>query len=319
MVSPDDERIEEMDENLDAEDSVEETAEETEDKSEESKEDGILSKIASMLKPKKDEAEEDEEEEEENIEEEAGDEETDLVTDVLGWDKEVVAKLKELDPGLLDDVKNLLEKPADEETSEEDDAGEETSEAIDLDKIKALKEKDSEVGSLVESLAKQVEMLSSSLQAVVSEEQQRREQEERQTLIKNFRYANNKLDELAKDFPVLGSTSKLPKTDDGQYDVRNRAVRERARLWDTAVALQNAGLAETFEDAFEDAIALYKGRNAENLARRKISKELRERATKFTARPSHRKTKEKTPPKGSDEYKEAVIKKAMKAAGIDGG
>ncbi|KKL60562.1 hypothetical protein LCGC14_2204060, partial [marine sediment metagenome] len=240
-----------------------------------------------------------------------------------GWDKETLEKLREINPKLLEDVKVLIDKSEKDESDSADDDTDDTKVSsvedteFDLSKLDELRKTDSNAADLLETMITQVKTLTTSLNTVTAEEQERKEKAENEALVKNFRHANSKLDELSKDFPVFGLEKDLPKTSDGAFDSRSGAVRERAVVWNNAVGMYSAGLGETFEDALADAVTLYKGKNGENLAMREVVKDLNKRKKNFTARPTHKQTKKKEPAEGTDEFKISIVKEAMKAAGIE--
>ncbi len=241
----------------------------------------------------------------------------------LGWDKETLDKIREINPKLLDDVKVLIDKSEKIESDSADDDTDDTKVSsvkdteFDLSKLDELRKTDSNAADLLETMISQVKTLTTSLNTVTAEEQERKEKAENEALVKNFRHANSQMDELSKDFPVFGLEKDLPKLSDGAFDSRNGAVRERAVVWNNAVGMYNAGLGETFEDALADALTLYKGKNGENLSMRKVVKDLNKRKKSFTARPTHKQTKKKELAEGTDEYKISIVKEAMKAAGIE--
>ncbi len=295
----------------------------TEDSEEKKKEDALKS-IADALNPDSDDvgssADDDTDDSDVNKDDSVATDDSEF--DVLGWDKETLEKLRDLNPKLLDDVKVLLEKS---EKNESDSAEEDTDDTkvspvektgFDLSKLDGLRKTDSDAADLLETLTTQVESLTTSLNTVTAEEQERKEKAESETLAKNFRHANNKMDELFKDFPVFGLEKDLPRTSGGAFDSRSGAVRERAAVWNNAVGMYNAGLGDTFEDTLADAITLYRGKNGENLALREVVKDLNKRKKSFTARPTHKQTQKKGPVKGTDEFKIGIVADALKAAGI---
>ncbi|KKL67710.1 hypothetical protein LCGC14_2132260 [marine sediment metagenome] len=241
---------------------------------------------------------------------------------VLGWDKETLEKLREINPKLLDDVKVLIDKSEKIEPDSEDEDTDDTKVSsvkdteFDLSKLDELRKTDSNAADLLETMITQVKTLTTSLNTVTAEEQERKEKVEQETLVRNFRHANSQMDELSKDFPILGLEKDLPKTSDGAFDSRSGAVRERSVVWNNAVGMYNAGLGDTFEDALADAVTLYKGKNGENLSMRQVVKDLNKRKKSFTARPTHKQTQKKGPAKGTDEFKISIVSEALKAAGI---
>ncbi len=295
----------------------------TEDSPEDTKED-LLKNIAGILNPDVDDEPDKDDPDDSDVDSKdsaAADDDSEFK--VLGWDEDTLEKLRGINPKLLDDVKVLLEKSVKIESDSEEEDPDDTKVSsvedteFDLNKLDELRKTDSGTADLLESLVTQVKTLTTSLNTVTAEEQERKEKAETDALVRNFRLANSSMDELSKDFPVLSLEKDLPKASDGAFDSRNRAVRERAVVWNNALGMYNAGLGETFEDALDDAVTLYKGKNSKNLAMREVVRDLKKRGKNFTARPTHKQTEKKEPAKGTDEYKINVVREAMKAAGIE--
>lgn len=250
------------------------------------------------------------------------DDEVDL--SVLGYDAEKIEKIKAIDPDILKDIKGLISA-----TELDDEVSEETvEESVKLDttenvqtsglteeQISAIEKENPQMAAVIKVLNSQVGNLTSSLNTVAEAEKARDLKAAQQAHIVNFRSANKKLDEISEDFPILGMYKKLPQRDN-KPDMRNPAVKQRAGIWDYAVKLHDGGVTATFEDAIDDSIALYRAKNAKNLAMREVSKELREKSKKFTNRPTSKKTKKKEPTPGTDAHKISVVRGAMKDAGV---
>ena len=242
----------------------------------------------------------------------------------LGWDADTVQKLNELDPNLVKDVEALLKRGSVEKSSADDDTqtsekkikSVETKGQITDEQLEALEKENPAMAAIVKSLSSQVGELSESLNSVAEDEKMRTEEAEKKAHYSNFRTTNRKLDELEKDFPIFGTFDKLPMDANGVPDDRHRSVRERALVWGKAQALHSTGAFGSFEESLESAITLYRGEKGENLAMRKVAKDLNSRSKQMTTRPNRTKTKLKTPKKGTDAFMEKVVDDAMKAAGV---
>ena len=214
--------------------------------------DSVLKEITDILKP--DEVVEDKSDDKDADDSDVDDDSTAVDEfKVLGWDEDVLNKIKDIDPKLLDDVKGLLERSVkDKSDSEDGDADDSKVSSVKEDEfdyssvLDKLKGKDSETGKFLEALVNQVQTLTTSLNTVTTEEQERKTKTETETLTKNFRLANSQMDELSKDFPILGKAEELPRTPEGEFDPRNRSVRERTVVWNTAVGMFNSGLVDNF-------------------------------------------------------------------------
>ena len=250
------------------------------------------------------------------------DEDTGIVA--LGYDAEMVQKLNDLDPNIVKDIEALLERGNTEQSSEDDDSTTpekkiekvETEGQITDEQLAALEKENPAMAAIVKSLSNQVGELSTVLTSVTEDEKDRTEKAEKQEHYSNFCETNKVLDGLEKDFPIFGTYDKLPKNADGVPDDRHRSVRERAELWGKANALYSTGMFGSFRESLEGAITMYQGKNGENLAMRKVAKDLRSRSKQITSRPSRTKTKTKTPKPGTDAHMEKVVGDALAASGV---
>lgn len=242
----------------------------------------------------------------------------------LGYDAEMVQKLNDLDPNIVKDIEALLEREIPKKSSEDDDS--ETSETkiekvettgqVTDEQLEALEKENPALAAVVKSLNSQVGKLSTALNSVTEDEKVRAEKAENKEYYGNFCDMNKVLDGMEKDFPIFGTYDKLPKNVDGVPDDRHRSVRERAVLWGKANALYSTGAFGSFKESLESAITLYRGENGENLAMRKVAKELRGRSKQITSRPNRTKTTTKTPKEGTDAFMEKVVGDALKEAGV---
>ncbi|KKN51295.1 hypothetical protein LCGC14_0624030 [marine sediment metagenome] len=242
----------------------------------------------------------------------------------LGYDAETVQKLNDLDPNIVKDIKALLERGISEKSSEDDDPETpkkkiekvETTGQVTDEQLEALEKENPAMAAIVKSLNSQVGKLSTALNSVTEDEKVRAEKAEKEEHYSNFCDMNKVLDGLEKDFPIFGTYDKLPMNVDGVPDDRHRSVRERADLWGKANALYSTGAFGSFKESLESVITLYRGENGENLAMRKVAKELRGRSKQITTRPNRTKTKTKTPKEGSDAFMEKVVGDALAEAGV---
>ena len=256
---------------------------------------------------------------------EDNDEVDDDLNNVLGYDAETIEKLRAINPDILKDIKGLISATdIDDEDSEEsveevtklDTTEKVTVGGLTEEQLTALEAENPQMAAVIKTLNAQVGQLSNSLSTVAEQEQNRNQRAAEQQHITNFRSANKKLDEIAKDFPILGTYEKLPQRDN-KPDMRNPSMKIRAGIWDYAVKLHEGGVVATFDEAMDDSVARYKTKNADKLAMRKVSKELRGRAKKITNRPTSQKTKKKEHAPGSDAHKISVVRNAYEKAGVE--
>ena len=242
----------------------------------------------------------------------------------LGYDAETVQKLNDLDPNIVKDIKALLEREIPKTSSEDDDSDApekkiekvETTGQVTDEQLEALEKENPAMAAIVKNLNSQVGNLSTALNSVAEDEKVRAEKAEKEELYSNFCGMNKVLDGLEKDFPIFGTYDKLPMNVDGVPDDRHRSVRERAELWGKANALYSTGAFGSFKESLESVITLYRGENGENLAMRKVAKELRGRSKQITTRPNRTKTTTKIPKEGTDAYMKKVVGDALKEAGV---
>ena len=242
----------------------------------------------------------------------------------LGYDAEMVQKLNDLDPNIVKDIEALLEREIPKKSSEDDDSetSEKKIEKVEIkgqvtdEQLEALEKENPALAAIVKSLNSQVGELSTALNSVAEDEKVRAEKVEKEEYYSNFCETNKALDELEKDFPIFGNYDKLPKNTDGVPDDRHRSVRERAEMWGKANALYSTGVFGSFKDSLDAAITLYQGKNGENLAMRKVAKELRDRSKQITSRPNRTKTQLKTPKPGTDAHMEKIVGDALAKAGV---
>ena len=253
-----------------------------------------------------------------------GDVDKDTGVTILGYDEEMVQKLNDLDPNIVKDIEALMERGNTEQSSEDDDSTipekktekVETTGLITDEQLVALEKENPAMAAVLKSLNSQVGELSTALNSVTEDEKIRTEKAEKQEHYSNFCETNKVLDELEKDFPIFGTYDKLPKNADGVPDDRHRSVRERAELWGKANKLHLSGAFDSFKESLDAAITLYQGKNGENLAMRKVAKDLRSRSKQITSRPNKTKTKAKTPKPGTDAAMEKVVGDALAKAGV---
>jgi hypothetical protein len=243
---------------------------------------------------------------------------------ILGYDAETIEKLREINPDILKDIKGLIsaseiDDEASEEVVDDDTTLDSTEQVADggltEEQLTEIAKDNPQMAAVIKTLNAQVGLLTNSLNTVAEAEQTRNQEAVQRQHVANFRSANKKLDEISEDFPILGTYDKLPQRDN-KPDMRNPAVKQRAGIWDYATKLHDGGVTVTFDDALDDAIALYQAKNADNLAMRKVSSELRGRAKKITNRPTSKKTKKKEHTPGTEAFKISVVKDAFKKAGV---
>jgi hypothetical protein len=250
---------------------------------------------------------------------------------VLGWSKEELSRIAEVNPKILDDVRELIKRTSEKPSDDKEKAAAESTKVKDGDKedasVKAVVTKEEleavkgKMGEEAFGILTKLLDHTNSLQATIGELQAERvaenETAKEQKLVADFRIANKKMDELAKDFPILSNTNKLPKDADGKLDSRNASVRERAAIWNHAEALLQAHVSNSFEEALEESVNWYRGKNGKNLAMREVVRDLNKNKKRFTPRPTHKHTKPKEVDESTAEGKEKVMNDIFNEIGIE--
>lgn len=187
---------------------------------------------------------------------------------------------------------------------------------LDEKSVSKLRENHGEiVDGLVLPLAKQ---LNTAMEAL-NDLQQAQEKGEQERIAKvemeNFRWSSKEMDKLAATFPQLGQADKLHYLPDGSPNPKDKGHQLRAAVYERADALYRAGLADSFQDAFQDAVFWLKGTRAEKDVKRDIVKGLNKRKKRISGRPSGKRTKKKR--LTGEAAKLQMMDEVYKEAGID--
>lgn len=216
-------------------------------------------------------------------------------------------QLMELIPSLVDAVARLREPDKDDETKEKD-----TKKETQDEKTKTEQEKIEQ--EVAERIEKQLaEKYGTSLEEI----KQLKADRESEKAYRNFDFAMKKIDELSKEFPVLGKIEELPKFESGalkgQVIPTHPAVKARMELVGYADAFIGRG--QTIEDAMDNAIATYKGKHLTKELERSLIKDLKNHESNLSG-PRTSKVTRKTYASSREEM-EDEIRQLQRAAGVD--
>ena len=159
------------------------------------------------------------------------------------------------------------------------------------------------------------EELRKEFEAELGDYKKEREAQTQQNLVNA---ANKAFDEAGEKFPVFGKTEELLKypagPKKGQYVPTSPAMKARSEVWTKAAAFMNLG--ETPEEAMQNAITWYKGKNLEKEIRDGVVKDLKKHSTKLSAKRSGKETVKEY--EDEDERRADVVREAARRAGVKG-
>lgn len=202
-----------------------------------------------------------------------------------GMTEEQIFEAHEKFPQLL---KNLVK----EETLSADEEPELTIEEmgeLQLSEEQAEAIKKLEGGEALQQLLDAVNEKISSINQFKAEEAKRTEELRNKEQQRNLTFANRKMDDLSKQFPEFGTVATLRKVN-GKYDQKSKEFQTRAKLYEVAEMFHNNGMADTFEDAMEQAVNHYRGSNPDTM-KRELVEDVNAQKKRFIPRPTAKKTK----------------------------
>jgi len=215
-------------------------------------------------------------------------------------------QLMELIPSLVDAVARLRESDKGDDTKE--DTKEETQDETTKTKQEKIEQE------VAERIEKQLaEKYGTSLEEI----KQLKADRESEKAYWNFDFAMNKIDEISKEFPILGKMKELPKFESGalkgQFIPTHPAVKARMEVVGYADAFIGKG--QTIEDAMDNAIATYKGKHFTKELERNLIKDLKNHEGNLSG-PRTSKVTRKTYASTREEM-EDEIRQLQRAAGVD--
>ena len=188
---------------------------------------------------------------------------------------------------------------------------EEEEEEPEKKKKKEDKKTDKQVSDEEKKLLERIEKLEKTLE----ESTKQRKAQDEQTILET---ANKAFDEAGKEFEIFGKTEELPRFPAGPHKGElvptSAAFKARSEVWNKAVAFINLGA--TVQEAMDDAVTWYKGKNLEKDIHRKIVKDLKGHEKKLSAKRTGKETVKQY--EDEDERKADVVREAARRAGIKG-
>lgn len=333
----DTEDIETQDTNENVEDTVEdqpeletEETEETEDQIQEETNDpekekeSILTKLTNKLFGKKDEKSNDTDDSGSNGKEVDISENFTQAARKVGYtDEQIIELAEQYSNKELDElVQYLVDNDEEEEDKEEkDEETEDTEEENDEEKksiVDKLNIKDKTLKSYLEQIEKAIETKYQEKFGKIEESLKTAEKDKSVKEVQRYQTtADDFFDKVSKEFPVFGSTDKLmrfPKgtPNAGQIIPMGEAFDARNSVYQTAMKFHLMGT--DWNEALDEALVWYKGKNMEKDVRSKVLKELKTKETRLSPKRSERSSPAKaTTP---DEEKDNLISDLARRAGI---
>ena len=216
-------------------------------------------------------------------------------------------QLMELIPSLKDAVARLRESEDKESEAKEKPKEESQTETTGTEQEK-----------IEQKVAERIEKQLAEKYGVSLEEiKQLKAERENEKAYRNFDFAMNKIDELSKEFPVLGKMKELPKFESGalkgQIIPTHPAVKARMEVVGYADAFIGKG--QSIEDAMDNAVATYKGKHLTKELERNLIKGLKKHESNLSG-PRTSKVTRKTYASSREEM-EDEIRQLQRAAGVD--
>jgi hypothetical protein len=236
-----------------------------------------------------------------------------------GWTNDQIQEVAKKSPKVLEDLAIIRKQTLASEVVEEGGDDSSTTPALEGvtlndEALKKLREQfgDEAVNALFVPMATKLNGVVELLNAAAKHgaENQRSQIVGRERAM--FVSVNSVFDSAAKQFPELGSTAKLPKLSNGNFDSRDPAVQIRGQVFEKASAFMRQGASPP--DAMKDALQWYAGSQTEKKVEGALVQEALQFARGMSPKPSERKTVEKalTP----NEQKVSIVADAKKKAGI---
>jgi hypothetical protein len=329
------EDIETQDTNENVEDTVEEQpeleTEETEDQVQEETNDpekekeSILTKLTNKLFGKKSEKSNDTDDSGSKGKEADISENFTQVARKVGYtDEQIIELAEQYSNKELDElVQYLVDNDEEEEDKEEKgEEAEDTEEEDDEEKksiVDKLNVKDKTLKSYLEQIEKAIETKYQEKFGKIEESLKTAEKDKSIKEVQKYQTtADSFFDNVSKDFPVFGSTDKLarfPKgtPNAGQIIPMGEAFDARNSVYQTAMKFHLMGT--DWNEALDEALVWYKGKNMEKDVRSRVLKELKTKETRLSPKRSERSVSSKaiTP----DEEKGNLISDLARRAGIN--
>ena len=141
-------------------------------------------------------------------------------------------------------------------------------------------------------------------------EQDKQDEGRRQAL--KLQDANKVFDEESKNYPELGLTGKMTKTDDGRYATTSAEFRTRSEIYGIAEVFNATGV--SWPTSLKQALTWYAGKVGEKRAEQRLIADINKDKKRWVARPDHKKVEREFA--SPNEAKKAIMQEAYKKAGV---
>jgi len=221
----------------------------------------------------------------------------------FGWSDEKIIRVAEEDETILEDLANLLDMVTATSSGQQGQKSEEKSaeSSDDVKGVEELKLSDEELRKLKreygEAPAKVIAALTEKLNSTIKELNEVKQNvhgvtkaEQEREIMTRLEAANRAFDDAAEVFPILGKTSELLTTD-GKYDMSHPSIKARDEIFNVALSFERMGY--SFEQAMDEALNWYAGKEGTKQIEEQVVKKLNARKKQFTARPTRKHTERK--------------------------
>jgi hypothetical protein len=234
----------------------------------------------------------------------------------MNWSDEKIISIAKTDMSILEDLADRFDK-MDPQHRQEDDTNEDTNTGdvgLSDEAVAKLKDKlGDEAAEVILNMRKENAELRASMKDVNEFKSKNAEQAKQQAEARRVEIASELFDKNAEAFPEFGITKDLPMKD-GKLDLNSPQMKVREEIYVTASMFhkQRGG---TFSSAMSDALSWHAGRTGTVNAQRKLIKELNDRKTRFSPKPTRRKMAKVF--KNADAKGANIVKEAKRKAGIE--
>jgi hypothetical protein len=238
----------------------------------------------------------------------------------MGWSPEKIALVAGTDVTILEDIATRLDASETHRQGKED-AGtdgdtEEQGGLVDEEALAKVKEKlGDEADTLIDAIVKGVsKKFEGKFKAIDEDRANTAKEKADRAAIQRGSIADEVFDSAAEQFEEFGTTKSLPKDKDtGKVLTNSPQMKLRAKVYQVASMFHQAN-GGTFEQAMREAVQHYAGGQGTNAATRQVVKDLKKNRTRFTPKPTGRKTVRVF--KNTDGKKSHIVQEAMRKAGI---
>lgn len=237
----------------------------------------------------------------------------------MGWDDEKISLIAQTDLTILEDIasrQEARETHRQEDTDDKDGAsdaseGQASNEALAKIKEKLGDDADDLIALIAQGVEKKFEGRLKKVDDYAASEQKRTENE---AALRRGRIADELMDRASEVFEEIGKSTALPTGDDGQVNVKSPVMKVRGAIYAQALRLHKAN-GGSFEQAVADSLQHYAGGRGTEVAARQVVKDLNKNKTRFTPKPTRRRTVKVF--KSERDKAAHIVKEAKRKAGLE--